>query len=98
VVPKEFSRNILDIESESFGRIMETVRRLSRVIRNELGADGINIRMNNEPAAGQVVFRTHVHIIPRYASDGLVDWKGADAVPPESKALAERIRNACAAS
>jgi len=31
-----------------------------------LAADGINIYSNNEACAEQIVFHTHIHIIPRY--------------------------------
>ncbi|WP_414049097.1 HIT family protein [Macrococcus animalis] len=35
------------------------------------GAEGINIVSNNEAASNQVVFHTHIHIIPRYTDDGI---------------------------
>ena len=38
----------------------------------EKKADGINVLINNEPSAGQVVFHTHIHIIPRKKDDGLL--------------------------
>ena len=38
--------------------------------------DKINININNEPAAGQIIFHTHLHVIPRYAADGFKLWHG----------------------
>lgn len=96
VVPKEFSRNILDISPDAFAKVAETVRTLSRVIKEAMGADGINIHMNNEPAAGQEVFRTHLHIIPRHHGDGLEHWHGAESEAELRAATAEKIRTALA--
>jgi len=92
VVPKEYSRNILDISPESFARVAETVRMLSGVVQEAVGAEGINIHMNNEPAAGQEVFRTHLHIIPRHSSDGLTHWHGGEYADGARNATAEKIR------
>ncbi len=76
VIPKEHSKNILDISSESLARVMETVRKLSPAIKTGVSAEGINIHINNEQVAGQVVFHTHVHILPRFSDDGHRLWKG----------------------
>ena len=36
-------------------------------------AKGMNILQNNESIAGQTVFHTHIHLIPRYGeADGFV--------------------------
>jgi len=94
VVPKKQSRNIFDIDSDSYAAVMETVRKLSPVVRDAVSADGINIHINNEPAAGQVVFHFHVHIIPRKDGDGFTHWHGKQPYADgEAKALADKIWN-----
>ena len=40
-----------------------------------IGADGINLGMDNRPAAGQEVLYAHLHVIPRYKNDGLKWWR-----------------------
>ncbi len=72
VIPKTFYRNILDIEEEDWCRLMETVRTIATAVKKATNADGINIVMNNEPAGGQEVFHAHVHIVPRFNGDGMV--------------------------
>lgn len=52
-------------------------------IKERLGAEGVNIVMNNGALAGQVVFHAHIHVIPRYAGDGLESWHGTDVSPEE---------------
>ena len=67
VLPKAGSRNILDISPESLNATMLTAQRIARAAMQAFGADGVNVMQFNEPAAGQTVFHTHFHIIPRMA-------------------------------
>jgi histidine triad (HIT) family protein len=98
VIPKTPSRNIFDITPESFASTMEVVRKLAQAVINATHADGVNIVMNNEPAAGQVVFYAHIHIIPRINADGLSSWHGtAYSNPTDLPEMATRIRNALTA-
>lgn len=93
VIPKVHSRNLFDISEESWLSVMKTVRALAPVIKEAVGAEGINISMNNEAAAGQVVFHTHVHIIPRHEGDGLKHFPQGAYKPGEAEMVAEKIRN-----
>lgn len=67
VIPKKHCRNIFDCPIEDGTRIFAVAQKIARHMKGVLGADGINIHMNNEEAAGQVVFHLHMHVIPRYA-------------------------------
>ncbi|MDB5189657.1 MAG: Diadenosine tetraphosphate (Ap4A) hydrolase related family hydrolase, Hit-like protein involved [Parcubacteria group bacterium] len=96
VIPKVYSRNILTISPDSFAKVMETTRLLSPIIQEAVGAGGINIHMNNEAPAGQAVFHTHVHIIPRHDGDGLTHWQAREYTPSESDAVLKKIRDALA--
>ncbi|MEX2514526.1 MAG: HIT family protein [Candidatus Paceibacterota bacterium] len=78
VIPKEPHKDIYEIPEASFLAVMRTVHKLAPVIREAVGADGINIGQNNEPAAGQEVFHFHVHIMPRFEGDGHTHWQGAE--------------------
>lgn len=96
VIPKAYSRNLLDISESSWLAVMATVRKLAPIIKEAVGADGINIAMNNEPAAGQVVFHAHVHIIPRHTGDGFKTFPPGEYEPGEEIEVAEKIRTALA--
>lgn len=94
VIPKQHSRNLLDISEDSWLAVMRTARTLAPVIKAAVDADGINIAMNNEAAAGQVVFHTHVHIIPRHEGDGFKHFPQGSYEQGEAEVLAEKIRSA----
>lgn len=66
VIPKAPSRNIFDIAQEDLNAVMATVQKMARAVVDAFGADGTTIQQFSEPAGGQVVFHTHVHIIPRF--------------------------------
>lgn len=71
VIPKVVSRNILDMPQDLLGQYFAVVQKVAQAIKQGLDCDGLNIIMNTEPAAGQEVFHTHTHIIPRYINDQL---------------------------
>jgi histidine triad (HIT) family protein len=74
VVPKEHYDNIFDISDEALAHVMSTVKKLSPAIQKAVGADAVNIMQNNGQAAGQIVFHSHTHIVPRFAEDGFRHW------------------------
>jgi histidine triad (HIT) family protein len=71
VIPKDHYQNLLDLPDDLWTEIGQICRRVAQGLRTVLYAQGFNIGMNNFEAAGQVVFHAHLHVIPRYFSDGL---------------------------
>lgn len=92
VIPKTTSRNVFDITGASWAAVMETVRILAPIVRDAVGAQGVNIAMNNESAANQKVFYTHVHIIPRFAGDDVLHFTKNTYQDGEMAATAQKIR------
>lgn len=66
VIPKAPSRNILDIAQEDLASVMTVVQKMARAVIKAFNADGTTVQQFSEPAGGQVVFHTHVHVIPRF--------------------------------
>ena len=93
VIPKRHSRNLLDIPENEWLDVMKTVRRLAPIVKKATGAPGINLSMNNEPAAHQIVFHAHVHIIPRFEGDAHKPWAQREYTGDEAKEVAEKIRD-----
>lgn len=71
VVPKAPSRNLLEVAPKDIGRLFGTVQRMAAAVKTALNPDGIIVMQFNGAPAGQTVFHTHVHIIPRYAGEDL---------------------------
>jgi len=95
LVPKEHYKNLYDMPDELLSRFMPTIKKLSIAIKKAVSADGINIGINNNEAAGQIVMHHHIHIIPRYKNDGYKHWRGKayESKKKESK-TAEKIKSA----
>jgi histidine triad (HIT) family protein len=92
VVPKKPVRNIFDADDDTLAAIMRTVRKIAPAVRDAVGADGLNINSNHEPAAGQVVFHLHVHLIPRHTGDGFEFFPKIEYAKGEMAEVAEKIR------
>jgi len=93
VIPKEHSKNILDVNQKDLDDVSETVRKLAPKIKRAVKADGINIMSSNGEAAGQDVPHLHIHIIPRFKDDGLKHWKGKSYEEGKAKKIAEDIKS-----
>ncbi|MBG6165809.1 histidine triad (HIT) family protein [Labrenzia sp. EL_13] len=97
VIPKAPSRNILDIETDDLNAVMATVQKMAHTVIKAFGADGTTIQQFSEPAGGQVVFHTHVHVIPRFEGISLKPHTGEMADNDLLAGHAEKIRKALAA-
>ncbi len=71
VIPKVHYENFFDLPDDLWLEMGQVSRQIALALRRKLYAQGINLGMNNLPAAGQVVFHAHLHVIPRYNDDGL---------------------------
>ena len=94
VIPKAASRNIRDIAPNDLAAVMATVQTLSRALMTAFAADGVTVQHFCEPAGGQVVFHTHVHVLPRHDGVSLRPHTGEMADSDVLAAHAEKIRAA----
>lgn len=91
VITKKPFENIYEVPDELLGELFQVVKNISIAVKNAVEADGINILQNNEPAAGQVVFHSHVHIIPRFQDDGGYHGKHQKYNDGEAEEIRDRI-------
>ena len=71
--------------------------RVTAALQHALNPDGINIMQNNGAAAGQTVFHYHVHIIPRWENDGVVEfWQHRSIDKDVMETIADAIKHAMA--
>lgn len=93
VIPKRSAaRNILEVDPDALGKVMRVVQQLTRVIVDELNPDGVQVAQFNGAPAGQTVFHIHMHIVPRYAGQGLGIHAAQKADPAELEKLQARLR------
>jgi histidine triad (HIT) family protein len=69
LIPKEHCENIFTLSECE--KLMPLAKRIAEKMQSALQPDGINFLQNNGKAAGQEIFHYHMHIIPRYESDGV---------------------------
>ena len=96
VLPKNGSRNILDIAEDDLCAIAKTAKKMAQALKTAFAADGITINQFSESAGGQVVFHTHIHVIPRHEGITLRPHTGEMEDGDKLKANAEKIRAALA--
>lgn len=96
VVPKAPSRNLLDADPATFGRLLAVVQKVAKAAKQAFDADGVAIMQFNEPASGQTVFHLHVHVIPRFEGVPLKPHSGQMEKPEVLVANADKMRAALA--
>jgi histidine triad (HIT) family protein len=100
VVPREHRRDIWDADRDEAVALMAAAHLRAGVVRDELGAVGVNLRQNSGGRAGQDVFHFHLHLVPRYADDtvqpgcvwGDPPWQPPAGGDEERRRVAEAIR------
>lgn len=94
VLSKDHFENIYTMPQELACRMMMTTQKMATAVRNGVDADGINIIMNNETAAGQIIFHAHIHVVPRLNEDGFKHWPHKEYKDEEEKMVyVEKIKN-----
>lgn len=94
LIPKAHYENLYNLPDEILKEMAPLIKKFAIAVKNGTVADGINIGMNNDSAAGQVVTHAHIHIIPRFTNDGFRHWRGKPyANKKESAEVADKIKS-----
>lgn len=72
VVPRAHARTIVEIEDEDAAAVMRGAARVARAIKAALDPEGFTLFQANETAGWQDVFHLHVHVVPRWTGDSLI--------------------------
>ena len=65
-----------DMPSELAAAYLGELPRLCKAVKNATGCSGVNVLSNLGGSAGQMVFHTHFHVIPRFDNDELLKAPG----------------------
>ncbi len=85
VIPKKHKKHLLEENDETLQEYLKVVKKVALAVKKATNAGGINIMNNIEKTAGQVIFHTHIHIVPRFENDGLKLWPGKPYEKEEEK-------------
>jgi histidine triad (HIT) family protein len=71
VVPIRHSSRLTELPSEEGAQIFRVAQKLGEALRkSSVKCEGVNLFLADGEAAGQEVFHTHLHVVPRYVGDG----------------------------
>lgn len=92
IIPKQHAEHLLETNEVEARAVMDVAKKITPAILESVGAQGCNVTCNIGRAAGQIIFHTHVHVIPRYEGDGFEAWHRDGEVSDGLSEVAERIR------
>ncbi|UGQ17176.1 HIT family protein [Borrelia sp. RT1S] len=95
VVPKQHSTDALVMDDALNGKVMEVCKRIALSLKklNSRTCDGVNIYTAIGAEAGQIIFHTHFHVVPRFQGDnfGFIRGSNINLVGDEFLDLSKRI-------
>ena len=71
VIPKVHTEDFWTIDVPTAQAMLDMALRVGGMVRENLGADGMNLLQNTGAAAWQTVFHAHLHVLPRWQGDGI---------------------------
>lgn len=67
IIPKNHAQDLNSGSLEDAIAIMQTAHKIAPQIMKSLSASGYNLGLNHGKDAGQEIFHTHLHLMPRFA-------------------------------
>lgn len=95
VTVKPHVENIYGLNDALAAAVFQTAARVARAVRNAYSPEGVTLYQANGVAAGQTVFHFHLHLVPRYARDGMrLSWPTKNPPREQLEANAAKLRAA----
>ena len=95
VTVKPHVENIYGLNDALAAAVFRTAARVARAVRNAYSPEGVTLYQANGVAAGQTVFHFHLHLVPRYAADGMrLTWPAKNPPREQLEANAAKLRAA----
>jgi histidine triad (HIT) family protein len=97
VIPRSHGPDLWSIEPEVAADLMGAVIAVGRAIRDAVVPEGLNLITSSGAAAEQTVYHAHLHVVPRWRTDGFGEiWPPKGELPGvDLEGVADRIREAC---
>ncbi|MDD4309932.1 MAG: HIT family protein [Candidatus Cloacimonetes bacterium] len=70
IISKRHCSNYFELDSAEASALQEISKTVKLFVEEKHAPQGFNLAMNCGIAANQTIFHFHLHLIPRYSSDG----------------------------
>lgn len=90
VASKQPFVTLMDMDEDTAAAMMRAAWKIARAVQAEFQPEGMTILQANLPAGWQTVPHAHLHVLPRYAQDGV------ELVWPRKEPGLERLRELAA--
>ena len=95
VIPKAHHERLTDMDPETTGAVFRVAREVADAVDSAFEPDGYNLFQTNGEAAGQEVFHSHVHVVPRNEDDEIsFGFSHGDLDEEKGEAVRDAIRDA----
>jgi diadenosine tetraphosphate (Ap4A) HIT family hydrolase len=85
IVPKKLVSNYFDLTLKEQTACWIVANKVKSILQEKFNPDGFNIGINVNAEAGQTIWHSHIHIIPRYKGDVENPRGGIRGVIPNNK-------------
>ena len=93
VASKQPFETLMDMDEDTAAAMMRAAWKIARVMEAEFKPEGITVLQANRAAGWQTVPHAHLHVLPRYADDGVgLTWPRKEPGMERLRELAARIR------
>ena len=95
VAVKPHVENIFGLDDTLAAAVFQTAARVARAVKKAYSPEGVTLYQANGSAAGQTVDHFHLHLVPRYAKDGMhLTWPAQNPPREQLEANAAKLRAA----
>ena len=93
VAVKPHVENIFGLDDKLASAVFQTAARVARAVKKAYSPEGVTLYQANGSAAGQTVDHFHLHLVPRYAKDGMhLTWPAKNPPREQLEANAAKLR------
>jgi histidine triad (HIT) family protein len=94
VIPTAHASGVHEAGASSLVATMALIQKVSLVMRDTLGAPGVNLLSASGPGSEQSVPHLHFHVVPRWEDDGFTTWPTQRSLKKISESPARLLADA----
>ena len=92
IVPRTHAKELIEVPDSTARQMISIARKIALAIRKtEIKCEAFRFQINSGEAAGQTVFHSHLHVMPRYKGDEANEGKATSN--EELDVVAKKIRD-----